>query len=115
MVDCHTHGANDDGDIVLMKCAMAEDKDDQNNENAYAFIGTINLAIGENADLEAKVAYAHEYTSDPIETPKSTRTTTTSASVPRPPSTWATLRRTSRSTPRSLRVARLFPGMSEGA
>jgi hypothetical protein len=61
VVDCHTHGPNDDGDIVLMKCP-ADDKDDQNDENAYAFIGTINLAIGENADLEAKVAYAHEYT-----------------------------------------------------
>ena len=47
--------------IVLMKCP-ADDKDDQNDENAYAFIGTINLDIGENADLEAKVAYAHEYT-----------------------------------------------------
>ena len=50
----------------------AEDKDDQNDENAYAFIGTINLAIGENADLEAKVAYAHEYTSGGIVKPAST-------------------------------------------
>ena len=67
VVDCHTHG--DDG--VLMKCP-AEDKDDQNDENAYAFIGTINLAIGENAELEAKVAYAHEYTSGGIVAPAST-------------------------------------------
>ena len=46
--------------------------DDQNDENAYAFIGTINLDIGENADLEAKVSYAHEYTSGGIATPAST-------------------------------------------
>ena len=54
---CHTH--DDAGAIV--KCAN-EDKDDQNDENAYAFIGTVNLDIGDNADLEATVAYAHEYT-----------------------------------------------------
>ena len=71
VVDCHTHGENDDGDTVLMKCAI-ENEDDQNDENAYAFIGTINLAIGENADLEAKVAYAHEYTSGGIVKPEST-------------------------------------------
>ena len=71
VVDCHTHGENDDGDTVLMKCAI-ENEDDQNDANAYAFIGTINLAIGENADLEAKVAYAHEYTSGGIVKPEST-------------------------------------------
>ncbi|MCY4377745.1 MAG: hypothetical protein OXC31_28650 [Spirochaetaceae bacterium] len=58
---CHTHAANDKGEVVLKKCAN-EDKDDQNEENAYAFIGTVNLDIGDNADLEATVAYAHEYT-----------------------------------------------------
>lgn len=71
VVDCHTHGPNDDGDTVLMKCAN-EDKDDQNDENAYAFIGTVNLDIGADAELEAKVAYAHEYTSGGIATPAST-------------------------------------------
>ena len=71
VVDCHTHEPNDDGVDVVTKC-LKDDKDDQNDENAYAFIGTINLAIGENADLEAKVAYAHEYTSGGIVTPKST-------------------------------------------
>ena len=57
---CHGHGNDDDPDVVVP--CKEEDKDNQNDENAYAFIGTINLAIGENADLEAKVAYAHEYT-----------------------------------------------------
>ena len=71
VVDCHTHGPNDDGDIVLMKCAN-EDENDQNDENAYAFIGTINLDIGDDADLEAKVSYAHEYSSGGIVTPAST-------------------------------------------
>ena len=57
---CHTHGPNDKGENVLMKC-KADDPNDQNDENAYAFIGMVNLDIGENAELEAKVAYAHEY------------------------------------------------------
>ncbi len=71
-IDCHRHGddpstkdveENEDTHTYIPKdaCKKAA-KDDQNDENAYAFIGTINLAIGENADLEAKVAYAHEYT-----------------------------------------------------
>ena len=68
---CHTHDANDKDEIVLMKCASAN-PNDQNDENAYAFIGTINLDIGEDADLEAKVSYAHEYTSGGIVTPPST-------------------------------------------
>ena len=67
VAECHTHG--DDGAIV--KCDV-EDEDDQNDENAYAFIGTVNLDIGEDADLEAKVSYAHEYGSGGIATPKST-------------------------------------------
>ena len=60
VVDCHSHAPDADGVYLIVKCP-AEDLDDQNDENAYAFIGTINLAIGENAELEAKVAYAHEY------------------------------------------------------
>ena len=55
----HAHDPDDDGKAIKVP---KETKDDINDENAYAFIGTINLAIGENADLEAKVAYAHEYT-----------------------------------------------------
>ena len=65
---CHTH-KEDDGSVVA--CPGVQ-KDDQNDENAYAFIGTVNLDIGENADLEAKVAYAHEYTSGGLVTPAST-------------------------------------------
>jgi hypothetical protein len=55
----HAHDPDDGGKAIKVP---KETKDDINDENAYAFIGTINLAIGENADLEAKVAYAHEYT-----------------------------------------------------
>ena len=65
--DCHTH--KDDGSTV--PCPGAQ-KDDLNDENAYAFIGTINLDIGADAELEAKVAYAHEYASGGIATPAST-------------------------------------------
>lgn len=55
--DCHIHDMTT-GAVTACK----EDKtDNQNDENAYAFLGTVNLDIGENADLEAKVAYAHEY------------------------------------------------------
>lgn len=55
---CHTHG--DDDAVTACK---EEDKDNRNDENAYAFLGIVNLDIGDNADLEAKVAYAHEYQS----------------------------------------------------
>ena len=68
VADCHTHDAAS-GEID--KCEN-KNENDQNDENAYAFIGTINLDIGEDADLEAKVAYAHEYTSGGIVTPAST-------------------------------------------
>ena len=64
---CHRH--KDDGSTVA---CPGDQKDDQNDENAYAFIGTINLDIGADAELEAKVAYAHEYSSGGIVTPKST-------------------------------------------
>lgn len=61
VADCHTHG--DDGAIV--KCANDDDPD-INDANAYAFIGTIGLDIGDDADLEAKVVYGHEYDKQPI-------------------------------------------------
>ena len=61
--------AHKDGKVIKVP---KDPVDDINDENAYAFIGTINLAIGENADLEAKVAYAHEYTSGGIAAPEST-------------------------------------------
>ena len=71
-IDCHEHG-NDPGTedtvedtthtyIPKDACKKA-DEDDGNHENAYAFIGAVHLDIGENAELEAKVAYAHEYAS----------------------------------------------------
>ena len=66
--DCHIHA---EADNAVTACKEAE-SDNINDENAYAFIGTVNLAIGENADLEAKVAYAHEYTSGGIAIPAST-------------------------------------------
>ena len=70
-VDCHMHGddpatakvVEDDTHTYTPKGAcLKADPDDRNDENAYAFIGTVNLDIGDNADLEATVAYAHEYT-----------------------------------------------------
>lgn len=66
-LDCHTHDAA--GAVTACK---EDETDNQNDENAYAFIGTVNLDIGADADLEAKVAYAHEYTSGGITDPPST-------------------------------------------
>ena len=40
--------------------------DDANTDNANAFLGTVALDIGDDADLEAKIAYGHEYDSQPI-------------------------------------------------
>ena len=81
-VDCHMHGndpattkvVEDDTHTYIPKGACKEaETDDINDENAYAFIGTVNLDIGDNADLVAKVSYAHEYQHDGgIVTPKST-------------------------------------------
>ena len=66
-LDCHTH--DETGAVTACK---EDTTDNQNDENAYAFIGTVNLDIGEDADLEAKVSYAHEYSSGGIATPAST-------------------------------------------
>lgn len=55
---CHTHGA----DGAVTACA-GEQSADRNDNNAYAFLGTVKLDIGDDADLEARVAYAHEYAS----------------------------------------------------
>ena len=75
-LDCHTHNSDTtddvaDGTITACKDAIPDDggvgnKDGNNDENAYAFIGIINLEIGDNANLEASVAYGHEYDSKPI-------------------------------------------------
>ena len=67
-LDCHMHDP-----VTGAVTACKEDMtDNQNDENAYAFIGTVNLDIGEDADLTAKVSYAHEYGSGGIATPAST-------------------------------------------
>jgi hypothetical protein len=75
-LDCHTHNSDPtddvaDGTITACKDAIPDDggvgnKDGNNDENAYAFIGTIGLKIGDNANLEAAVAYGHEYDEKPI-------------------------------------------------
>ena len=75
-IDCHAHGddpetkkvdENKDGKFshtfTPKDGCKKDDEDDGNQKNAYAFIGIVNLDIGDNADLEAKVAYAHEYAS----------------------------------------------------
>ena len=67
-LDCHTHDPAT-GEVTACK---EDAKDNQNDENAYAFIGTVNLDIGDDAKLEAKVSYAHEYSSGGIVTPAST-------------------------------------------
>jgi len=40
--------------------------DGANEDNAYAFLGTINLSIGDDASLDASIAYGHEYDSKPV-------------------------------------------------
>ncbi len=75
-LDCHTTETDTTGDvaegtITACKDAIPDDggvgnKDGNNDENAYAFIGTIGLKIGDNANLEAAVAYGHEYDEKPI-------------------------------------------------
>ena len=59
---CHTH----DADNKVVACEAGENENDANESNAYAFVGTIGLDIGDNADLEAKVVYGHEYAMKPI-------------------------------------------------
>ena len=38
----------------------------QNDDNAYAFLGKLGIDIGDSADAEIAVAYAHEYSGDDI-------------------------------------------------
>ena len=59
-LDCHIHDATT-GTITPCK---EDPTDNLNDENAYAFLGQVDLAIGDDADLVAKVAYAHEYDED---------------------------------------------------
>ena len=60
-LDCHTHD-----ETGAVTACNEDDTDNLNDDNAYAFVGTIGLDIGDNADLEAKVVYGHEYDSKPI-------------------------------------------------
>jgi hypothetical protein len=58
----HTHGP--DGVIIPVvneKKAPSYIRDDGNVDNAYAIHGKVELAIGEDADLEVGVIYPHEY------------------------------------------------------
>ncbi len=45
-------------DVVKVK---KPDNNDQNDENAYAFLGKAKVKIGESANVEFAVAYAHNY------------------------------------------------------
>ena len=78
-LECHFHGddpsttdkAETQDHVYACKADVTDDggvgdKDGLNDENAYAFIGTIKLDIGDNATLDAAVAYGHEYDSKPI-------------------------------------------------
>ncbi len=56
---CHKH--DETGKVTACK---GEQKPDRNDDNAYAFLGTVKLDIGDDADLEARVAYAHAYEED---------------------------------------------------
>ena len=58
-LDCHTH--DEDGKVTACK---GDPDENRNDDNAYAFLGTIKLDIGDNADLETRVAYAHQYDED---------------------------------------------------
>jgi hypothetical protein len=56
---------DDDGIFSYSDCKVTKIKkdevDDRNDENAYAFLGKANVDIGESANVEFAVAYAHMY------------------------------------------------------
>ena len=54
---CHVHEMDTD----KVKDCPAVPKDDQNVANAYAFLGTVGVDIGDSAHMDFAVAYAHEY------------------------------------------------------
>ncbi len=60
--DCHVHA--DDG--TISDCSVTQNADDQNTENAYAFLGTVGVDVGDSANVEMAVAYGHEYAEKPI-------------------------------------------------
>jgi hypothetical protein len=61
--DNHIHGTSDDDKQVgwTRPTRGKVTEDHANEDNAYAFLGEVHLDIGEKADLDAAVAYAHEY------------------------------------------------------
>lgn len=59
---CHKH--KDDGTIE--DCAVTQVDTDQNVDNAYAFMGTVGVALGDSANLELRATYGHEYDEKPI-------------------------------------------------
>jgi hypothetical protein len=62
----HTHGPG--GEIIPVENPVTHKaRDDGNVDNAYAIHGKVELAIGEDADLEVAVIYPHAYPApDPI-------------------------------------------------
>ena len=57
--------------VVLKTCDVTKAKkplvNDQNDENAYAFIGKVGADVGDSAKLEFAVAYAHMYKDIPAD------------------------------------------------
>lgn len=60
--DCHVH--DDEGKIK--DCPKPANVDDRNTDNAYAFLGTIGVDVGDSANVKMAVAYGHEYDPKPI-------------------------------------------------
>ena len=60
--DAATHTHDDDGAVVDVEEADAADQtEDANVNNGYAILGTVGVDLGDSAELEVAVAYAHEY------------------------------------------------------
>ena len=60
--DCHMHNP-ETGAVTACKDAETEN---QNVDNAYAFMGTVGVDLGDAADLELRASYGHEYDPKPI-------------------------------------------------
>lgn len=56
--NCHVHDAETG---KISDCAKPTNEDDRNVDNAYAFMGTVGVDIGDSADLEMRATYGHEY------------------------------------------------------
>lgn len=61
--DCHVH---DPDTNKISDCAKPANADDRNTANAYAFLGTIGVDVGDSANVKMAVAYGHEYEDRPI-------------------------------------------------